>query len=249
MDSFCSWSHVEKGLLTRVCRSDRLLCLIEEIEREMPGPLTKTPIRLRTLAALLRLADACNIERTWAPGKLQELYDKLQIPSGDVCFRDFPRLITNIQFDHSQHQIKVESIYPKPFTFTRGRFDLGEIINIACKDIEEELGSAQTVLQNYRNTAFREIFNDKRELNSSLGVSELCLGAWPYFLHKPYSATESAAALAQMLLFEVQETKTYDAIWQRRVLGMISETFRWRRFDSMIKNIQGEVGKRLTEIF
>jgi len=247
-DSFCSWNHVEKGLLTRVCRSDRLLCPIEDIEIEMPGTLTKTPIRLRTLAALLRLADACNIERTWAPGKLQELYDKLQIPARDVCFRDFPRLITNIQFNHSQHQIKIDSIYPKPFTFTRGRFDLGEIIDIACKDIEEALGSVQTTLQNYRNTAFREIFNDKRELDSSLGVSEYCLGSWPYFLHKPYSATESAAALAQMLLFEVQETKTYDAIWQRRVLGMISETINWRQFDSMIRNLQDKVGKKLTEI-
>ena len=212
------------------------------------GEITGEPVRIKVIAALLRITDACHVDKSRVPGKLRALYDSLGMPPEEVCFWGKPELVSRVRFQHPDGKIVIESLVPDQFDFQRGKFDFEEIIELVRKDIEEELRSVQTVLLTYNNTAVKEVTKEVNILPAlDVEAPRRYLGVWPYFLKKPYSATEGAVSLAQMLLFEIAETQNFGDPWRARIRGMIREVIRWRPYDSVVFKLNNEINEILSQ--
>ena len=246
----CGWSNREKEFLTNICHFHRRKHNIEGFEpTETISEISGLPVRLKVLAALLRLADACHIDQTRAPGGLHALYNSLGMSYESACHWEKPKLISRIRFCHTKQQIKIESHCPQVYKFARGEFDLTDIVEIARRGVHEELQSVQTVLLAYRNTAFKEVKKEIYTLNSiNVRIPQMCLGVWPYLLNRSWSATETAAALVQILIFEIKESGDFGAPWCERVRGMFAEAMKWHPADFMIRNLRKEVDNKLSEM-
>ena len=245
----CNWSNEEKAILANVCHYHRKKHKIEEFAPNViKGHITGESVRIKVIAALLRITDACHVDKSRVPGKLRALYDSLGMPPEEVCFWGKQELVSRVRFQHPDGKIIIESLVPDPFDFKRGKFDFEEIIELVRKDIEEELVSIQTVLLPYTNTAFKEVTKEVNILPAlDVEAPKRCLGVWPYFLKKPYSATEGAASLAQMLLFEIAETQNFGDPWRMRIRGMIREVIRWRPYDVVVFKLQNEINEILSQ--
>ncbi|MFC1781391.1 hypothetical protein ACFLZ8_03950, partial [Planctomycetota bacterium] len=212
------------------------------------GEITGKPIRIKVIAAFLRIADACHVDRSRVPGKLRALYDSLGMQPEEVCHWGQPQLISKVRFNHQAGKIIIESLIPNPIDFKQGKFDFEEIIELVRKDLAEELRSVQTVILPYTNTAFKEVTKEVNVLPAlDVEAPQRCLGIWPYFLRKPFSATKGVASLAQMLLFEIAETKNFGKAWQQRIRGMIQEAVRWRPYDVIVFQLHKEINNILLQ--
>lgn len=245
----CRWTTDEKAYLANICHFHRKKHNIEKFAPEViMGKITGEPVRIKVIAALLRIADACHVDRSRVPGTLRALYDSLGMPPEEVCFWGQPELISKVRFQHPDGKIVIESLIPNPIDFKRGKFDFEEIVELVRKDIEEELESVQTVLLPYTNTAFKDVTKEVNKLPAlDVEAPRRCLGVWPYFLKKSYSATEGAASLAQMLLFEIAETENFGDPWRVRIRSMIREVIRWRPYDVVVFKLQNEINEILSQ--
>ena len=245
----CNWSYEEKAILANICHFHRKKNNINDfVPAVITGKITGEPVRIKVIAALLRIADACHVDKSRAPGNLRALYDSLGMPPEEVCYWGQPELVSRVRFQHRDGKIVIESLVPEPFDFKRGKFDFEEIIELIRKDIVEELESVKTVLLAYTNTALKEVTKEVNILPVlDIEAPRRCLGVWPYFLKKSYSATEGAVSLAQMLLFEIAETDNFGKAWQMRIRGMIQEVIRWRPYDVVVFKLQNEINEILSK--
>jgi translation initiation factor 2B subunit (eIF-2B alpha/beta/delta family) len=245
----CHWSYEEKAILAHICHFHRKKNEIDDfVPAVITGKITREPVRIKVIAALLRIADGCHADRSRVPGNLRALYDSLGMPTDEVCFWGQPELISRVRFQHADGKIVIESLIPNPIDFKRGKFDFEEIIELVRKDIEGELESVQTVLLPYTNTAFKEVVKEVNPLPAlDLEAPRRCLGNWPYFLKKPYSATEGAASLAQMLLYELAETQNFGNACLNRIRGMIGEVMQWRPYDVVVFRLRHDIEEILSQ--
>lgn len=245
----CHWTTEEKAFLANICHYHRKKNRIEDLAPKITGgQITNEPVRLEIIAALLRIADACHVDRSRVPSNLRSMYDSLGMPPEEVCYWGQPELISKVHFNHTKGKIVIKSLIPNPIDFKRGKFDFEEIIELVRKDIEEELKSVQTVLLPHTNTALKEV---TKEVNKLPGLDakapQWCLSVWPDFLKKSCSATEAAASLARMLLFEQEKTQNFGDPFRNRISGMIGEVIRWRPYDIVIFKLQNEVNEILSQ--
>jgi hypothetical protein len=245
-----AWDDEGKILLGNVCVFHRA---IHEIHDFSPAIITSRhtgqQLRLRVLAALLRLADACHVDQSRAPGPLRSFYDSLGMPADSTCHWAKAELISNVRFDHVQRRIELVALIPQPLEFPLGRFDFAEVVELARNEVESDMLSVHSVLLEHPNTAFREVWVNPNPVEAIRHQKdERALGVWPYLLHRPTSATETAATLAQLLLCAVSKTSDYGAAWQLRMKAIMDEALRSRPFDFMIANLYREVGKLLAAI-
>jgi len=240
----CTWSEEEKTLLTTICayhRRHREISTLEPVR--IASKYDAKPIRLVTLAALLRLADACHEDQSRAPGRLMELYKSLGMPQEAANHWERAKVIAAVVFDHTNRAITLRGYCPPEFKLhSLVKFDLGEIVEIVRQDVEEELRSVQQVLLRYPNTYFGEVKSDIfRPVRLELDQEEQYMALWPYLLDNPSGSTEAAAALAQMLLLAVrvaQKTGKFGKPWQDNTFSPImNKTRESRPFDFMVRNL------------
>lgn len=240
---FCSWTEEEKTCLTNICvyhRQHRQIASFEPVETISRHD--ERPIRLVVLAALLRLADACHEDQSRVPERLMTLYSSLGMPQEAARHWKKGKLITAVDFDHTNRRITITGRCPPIYDFGLGKFDLCEIVEIVRQDIEQELRSVQNILLPYANIYFGKVDADiHRPSHLELHEEKQYLAVWPYLLDKPIGPTESVAALIQMLKFAVKvRAKRGDLgkIWQDNVfLPIISKTQELRPFDFTIRNL------------
>lgn len=245
---FCEWEQNPKIWLSSLCVYHRRHHPISSFE---PGSIISMhdgrPIRFVTLAALLRLADACHEDQSRAPGRLMELYKSLGMPQEAANYWERAKLITGVSLDHTNRIITVTGCCPSESLFNDlGKFDLGEIIEIIRQDIEEEIRGVQPVLLPYPNIYFGEVKQDIRHPpDRETNKEEQYLALWPYLLDKPCGSIEAVAALAQILLFAVkdgQKNGNLGTAWQDTTLfPIMNKTQQSRPFDFMIRNLCYEV--------
>ena len=245
----CSWSPEEKALLANICHFHRRR---NDIRRFKPAKTTSRydgkPIRLKVLAALLRLADGCDVDQFRAPGFLRAFYDSVGMPPEGVSHWETSKMISHVYFDHAERRIELVALSPPVLDFQLGKFDLRDLVEGTRGDVEEELRSVYPVLMDYLNTRFQEVDCTINPVNAlAVKTRQRCLAVWPYLLHKPCSATEICAALVQLLLFAAQETKDFGQAWRDKVGDIMSEALRSRPFDFMVKNLCFEIGKIISQ--
>ncbi|MHC4526451.1 MAG: HD domain-containing protein [Planctomycetota bacterium] len=249
----CSWSEEEKKWLANICvyhRRHRPISEFDPFQVKTHG--SKQYIRLAVLAALLRLADACLADQSRAPGPLLALYISLGMPQEALGHWKRAKLIRNVSFDHVERRIVLTGDYPPKVRFEFGEFDLGEVGEIVCRDVQDELDSVKQVLSIYPNTAFRDIEHDPHYVVALKPQGKQhCLALWPYFLSRPSSASETAAALCQVLLFAAEEgerTHTLGDGWRKTISQIMNKTQDARPFDFMIRNLRKGVERILARM-
>lgn len=252
----CTWAEDEKAWLTNICayhRRHRLISTFDPIE--VISKYDQRPIRLVVLAALLRLADACHEDQSRAPGSLMELYKSLGMPQEVAIHWETAKLITGVHFDHTKRRITLTAYCPSEFNFNDlGIFDLGEIVELARQDVQEELQSVQQVLLPHPNTYLGEVKHviyHPDPSYSGMDEEKQYLALWPYLLDKPTGSTEAGAALAQMLIFALTIARKKGDIkkgWDDTLRPIMNKTQESRPLDFVIRNLCRGVMNVLSKI-
>lgn len=246
----CSWEEDEKTWLTNICACHRQHNPINTFDPvQIISQYDGKPVRLMVLAALLRLADGCDVDQSRAPGSLMALYISLGMSQDSLNHWEKARLIMGVDFDHTNRKITLESRCPPRYDFDLGSFDLAEVVEIIRHDVEKELWSVQQVLLPYPNTYFGEVkHNIYYPYYLKLEKEKQYLGLWPYLLDKPSSSTRIAASIVHILLFDIGKTVDFGEVWRYNFLSIICETEKSRPFDFMIRNLRQEVEEILKEL-
>lgn len=249
----CGWSEDEKTWLSNICVYHRRRHPIGTFEPfKIKGRLSEGYVRLGILAALLRLADACDVGQFRCPWPLMVLYRSLGIHEDAVRYWAGAELIREVQFDHTVKRITLICHCPPRFVFGLGEFDLAEVGEMVCRDIQGELSHVQQMLLPYPNLAFLEVQLNVRYIRAlEVQQDERYLALWPYLLNKPSSTTEAAAAFAQLLLFAVkagEKTVDLEESWRDKINSMMKAAVKSRPFDFMIRNLGHEVDKILSRL-
>lgn len=251
-DPDCTWEPDEKDWLSNICvyhRSHRQLSTFEPV-KEMGRRVGGRPIRLGVMAALLRLADACHVDKTRAPQRVMGLYISLGMPEEARVHWERADLIKNVGFEHDQRRIELKGHYPRKFDFGLGEFDVQEVGDMICENLRRELKSVQQTLSPFSNTDFREVIHVPRRIQARDYLQKRqCLHLWPYLLSRPFSATEAAAALAQMLLLSTEQAEESNGLgkqWQEVMHKIMNKMKDLRQQDFMIRNLCVEVESRLS---
>ena len=74
----CQWNEDHKAILANICHFHRKKNNIDDcVPTVITGKTTGEPVRIKVIAALLRIADACHVDRSRVPGSLCALYNSL----------------------------------------------------------------------------------------------------------------------------------------------------------------------------
>lgn len=239
-----NWSDGEKHYLSNTCAYHRRYLSINDFDPyKIKSRHTAEKVRLAVLAALLRLADACHVDKTRAPAVVMDRYISVGMPRAAANHWKRAELIQEVSFNHAD--IVVTGHYPREIPFDFGDFDLREVGEIICQDLAEELHSVQQILRNFANTAFSKIKNDYHYMDAlEPERKRRCLDLWPYLLGKPFSATEAAAALAKMVLIATEygtENNNLGTTWRGNVSYIMNKLVKLRPADLMLRNLRKEV--------
>lgn len=249
----CSWSPAEKEHLANICLYHRGHYPLSTFEpSKVDGRYTQGEVRLGILAALLRLADACHVDKRRTPQKVMQLYISLGMPAEARVHWERADLIRDVRFDHEERQIVLKGHYPGKFEFGLGKFDVREVGEMICENVREVLRGVQQTLSAFSNTDFREVRHAPYGMHAiDYQQRRRCLHMWPYFLSRPISPTEAAAALAQMLLLSTQEGEESGDLgsqWRKEIHQIMDKTQSLRQQDFMIRNLCIGVAERLSQL-
>jgi len=248
----CSWQPLEKGWLANVSAYHRGHIPMSSFQpvKERGRRIKGKQIRLGVLAALVRLADACHVDKRRAPQRVMGLYISLGMPEEARVHWERADLIKDVRFDHGNRKIELTGHYPREFPFGLGKFDVREVGEMICANVRRELRSVQQTLSAFSNTDLREVKHISQELQAEdYQQKQQCLHLWPYFLSKPFSATEAAAALAQMLLLSAEQAEDsgdLGEVWRNDMRQIMEKTKTLREQDFMIRNLCIDVEKLLS---
>lgn len=248
----CSWQADEKDWLSNICVHHRRKHPISKFQpfKESGRYETDGHVRLGVLAAILRLVDACHVDKSRAPQVVMSLYISLGMPGEARLHWERAKLIRDVSFDHVERKIEVKGHYPPTVDFGLGEFDLQEVGEMICHNVREELSSVQQMLSHFPNTSFQKVEHVSQHIISRrYQLERECLHLWPYLMSRPFSATEAAVALAQMLLLATEQAEESGKLsdrWRKQMRQIMEETQRLRQHDFMIRNLCIEVEERLS---
>ena len=246
------WTPEEKKWLSNICVYHMRKRPIESFEPAEKDGKDGKKIRLKDLAALVRLADACHIDQSRAPGPLLRMYKSLGMPQDSVCHWERSRLISSVCFDHLNRKIILTGECPPNAKVYQEEFDLGIVVKILCDYIEEELFDVQKVLSVYPNTCFSNVEDKVNHIDAlEYKQKQQFLSLWPYLLGKSTSSCETAAALIKMLLFAIDEGKEkhdFGEVWKKKLCLIMDETKRSHSVDFLILNLVHNIKKITSKI-
>lgn len=249
----CNWWPEEKDWLSNICVYHRRLYAMSGFQpvKESGRRIPDRKIRLGVLAALLRLADSCHVDKRRAPQRVMGLYISLGMPEDARVHWERADLIKDVRFEHDDRMIVLKGNYPRrTFDFGLGEFDIKEVGEMLCDNVRRELRSVQQTLSLFSNTDLRDVKHIPHRLRSKdYKQKQQCLHLWPYFLSRPFSATEAAVALAQMLLLSTEQAEESDdlgQVWRNDMCQIMGKTKSLRQLDFMIRNLCIAVEKLLS---
>jgi translation initiation factor 2B subunit (eIF-2B alpha/beta/delta family) len=195
----CSWDSYEREMLSNLCLYHRRRYSLTNFDPPIIiGKRTAHHIRLRELAALLRLADAFHIDSSRVPLALRNLYLSTGMPLSSAVHWELPGLVTHVHFDHSERTIKVECSVPTEESCGTAIVSFRPVLQQFMDELQEELSSVVPDLARYPNTAFRKIDPVFHEVVALMSEPKICT-LWPLLLAGAHSCSEAASILAYSL--------------------------------------------------
>lgn len=246
----CDWERREQVYLANLCQYHRSIHTIQDFSpTEVDGRHVAAPVRLQLLAALVRLADACHVDASRAPGPLRALYDAVGMPAESVCHWEATDLITNVRFSHDDMTITFTAEIPPPFCFEVGVFDFSDLVQNVCQSVGRTLQGIRDVLAPYPNIGFTRVDSRVHRISALAFQSpRRCLAFWPYVLHQASrSSTDAAAATIQLIIFAARTRADFGASSNETVEAILAEALRSRPFDFLLRNLGHKVRAVLSE--
>jgi translation initiation factor 2B subunit (eIF-2B alpha/beta/delta family) len=164
----CSWWPEEKNWLANICvyhRSHYDMSSFQPVkERARRISDRQTRLRLGVVAALVRLADACHVDKRRAPQRVMGLYISLGMAAEARGHWERADLIKDVRFDHDARRIELTGHYPREFGFGLGKFVVQEVGEMICDNVRGELRSVQQTLSAFSNTDLRDVKHIPLEL-------------------------------------------------------------------------------------
>lgn len=201
-DYNCNWSNSEKASLGQLCIHHRQAYALAEMEPvEVDGRTGK--IRLRELAALLRIADACHIDETRVPVDLRNRFMAIGLPVDAKEHWGLPKLVHSISFDHNSKTIRLLCFVPRPDQFGTVTIDFQPVVDRLTESLRQELFTVVPFLSNYGNTCFKFVESKADHLqvmDSDKSLHEM----WPCMLSMAITANSIASMVAAVLLAAVR---------------------------------------------
>lgn len=242
----CSWEAQEKQTLAELCVHHRRKYDFKDMDlAEVEGAIV-SPVRLRELAAILRLADACHTDITRAPSSLRNLYTAIGMPSGSLTHWSRPSLIKKISFDHSKREIQLRCEIPRDTDFGTARVDFRPVIHKVIKGLRDELASVEPFLGRYSNTAFHKvepvfvyprIYSEPR-----IQMCEL----WPDLLSSVHSASEAACMIAALVDAFLVTTQGVN-MPLKQIEELLTHSLQMYRFNILVRNLVQEIKDQLAD--
>ena len=198
----CSWSREEKLFLSQICLHHRKRYPLGQMEpTEFDGRLG--PVRLRELAALLRIADACHIDETRVPVDMKNRFQAIGFPVDAKEHWGLPMLIHDIPFDHLGKSISLHCYIPREKRYGTVTIDFHPVVDRLVESIEEELGTVVPYLTNYGNTGYKSVkaIVEHPVLDADKYLYEM----WPCMLSAVSSASAVASVVGAILLATVKQ--------------------------------------------
>ncbi len=155
-------------------------------------------VRLQLLAALLRLADAAELNGERTPDFLRRLYFAMGMSAHHLEHWAKYQLVNTVAFEPQNREILIHALIPK--TASLNDFDFKVIVEILAWEVQEELDTVHSVLASYEELAYRTVTPKCREVKYFPNREELVLAFSPYIVMEQPSAGTMAARFAEVLL-------------------------------------------------
>lgn len=246
----CRWTAEQKGYLGELCIHHRKKWKLGEMDlAEVTGRDDK-PVRLRELAGILRLADACHLDVSRAPIGLMNIFQSVGMPMVSRVHWGHAHLVSKVEFNHDAKEIGLVCDLPRAQQFGSATFSFGGIVDRIALSLAEELISVEPYLTKYDNTAFHKVTTTKRHPVILYDASSLLCDLWPDLLASLQSASETTCMLARALDATVQVFGKGGQIPKHKVTELIKFATGMYKFNipvyklcSQVANFEGSVEK------
>ena len=214
----CSWSSTEKTYLAEFCIYHRQRYLLADMEPAEINGRSGKAVRLRELAAILRLADACHVDESRAPVDLKNLFDSFGMPAISQDHWGIPRLIHGVEFDHRSHTIPLHCLLPPPKRYGTATIDFQGVIDRVVGGLKAELSTVIPWLSGYSNTDFKNVEAKIVRPKSLADPEGHMMEMWPSIIKMFSSASETACMVAALVkaacrdCSEVPKKKIYEIL-------------------------------------
>jgi len=187
----CNWNDVERMQLGELCVFHRHRHPLDSIVETVTGR-TGTPIRIRVLAALLRLADACHVDMSRAPSDMKNLFRSFGMPVRSTEHWGLASLVHEVGFEHATNTVWVHCYLPEPQQHGTATVDFSPVVSRIAQAIERELTTAIPYLSAFGNTDFNSVKPKSVILRSLDETDGFLRRVWPCVLALTTSASEAA---------------------------------------------------------
>ena len=240
----CDWTQAEKVYLGNLCIFHRRRHNLSEMEPVIVTGRTGETVRLRDLAALLRLADACHVDSSRTPIDMKNMFRSVGMPENAQEHWGLPGLINELHFDHRGKQIRPFCLIPRPRRYGLLEISFRPALERLLDSIRHELKTVLPFLATYSNTDFKAV-EAKYETPEALGSPEDTLReTWSCMLSTVRSASEVACMLAAALLSVVRNAHELPRDEIERILALARTR---HPYNYLVHRLAAEMERELEE--
>ena len=239
----CDWKDPEKLQLGEICVYHRHRYPLSDIVPVVRGR-TGEPIRMRDLAALLRLADACHVDASRAPADMKNLFRSFGMPVPAKEHWGLSSLVYDVRFDHDTKKIHAHSYIPEPKQYGTATVDFEPVVKRLAQAIERELGTVIPYLSAYRNTDFKWVEAKIATLKGTGDPEDFLRKTWPCMFSTTTSASEAACLVAAVLRSIMREVAD---VPYKGVTKVLAEVRRLFPYNVLARRLVAEMGTFLRE--
>ena len=221
----CGWSREEKLFLSQICLLHRKSYPLGQMEpTEFTGRLGR--VRLRELAALLRIADACHIDETRAPADMKNRFEAIGMPVDAKEHWGLPKIIHDIPFDHSEKTIHLHCFIPPDQRYGTVTISFQPVVDRVVDSVQEELDTVIPYLTNYSNTSYKTV-NAIVEHPGAIDPDAYLCDMWPCMLSMVSSGSAVASMVGAILLATLKQARNVPPQEIRDILARAIDVHRY----------------------
>lgn len=234
----CSWSSTEKTYLAEICIYHRQKYHFADMEPAAVVVRNGNVIRMRELAALLRLADACHIDESRAPIDLKNLFDSFGMPAVSQDHWGIPRLIHQVEFDHRSKSIPLHCLLPPPRRYGTVTIDFQTVIERVVGGLKGELATVIPWLSGYSNTDFKTVEPRIVRPKSLADPEGLMMEMWPSIVKMFSSSSEAACMVAALTMAACRDCAD---VPKKKIVEILDMALRVHPYNFLIRGLDREV--------
>jgi hypothetical protein len=215
------WESHEKTQLAEICIHHRQRYPLETMSPVQTDGRDGKPVRLRELAAILRVADACHVDKTRTPYDLRGLFRAFTMPAKSREHWGIPVHIHEVRFDQEKKIIEPRCYIPRVQKYGLATVDFQLAVDRVVQRIQTEIDTTKPYLASYSNTAYENVEPDISRPGAMGDPQKFLREMWPCMLAVTGSASEVSSMLAATFLAVVGDRKQLPGAEINEVLSVV----------------------------